>query len=450
MALATLILAAGKGTRMKSDLPKVLHPVAHAPMVHHVMAAAQSLEADRRILVTGHMAEAVTAAGLAFDPACEVVHQAQQLGTGHAVDQARTALQDFNGTVLVLYGDNPLFRPETLANLVAQLDRVDVAILGFDAADPARYGRLVMDGDALHEIVEFKDATEDQRAITLCNSGVMAASAKTLFALLSKVENKNASGEYYLTDVVAHARAEGLSATAVICPEEETLGVDNRPALARAEAIYQSRRRTTLLEDGVTMQAPDTVHLAFDTVIEPGATVEPYVVFGPGAVVSAGACVRAFSHVEGAHVGAGAVVGPYARLRPGSTIGPDAKVGNFVETKNATLAEGAKVNHLSYVGDAAIGARANLGAGTITCNYDGVFKHRTDVGADAFIGSNTMLVAPVTVGAGALTASGSVITSDVPADALAVARGKQMNKPGFAKKLMDRLRAAKVAKRKEQ
>ncbi len=448
MALATIILAAGKGTRMKSDLPKVLHPVAHSPMVHHVMAAAQTLNADRRILVTGHKAELVSDAGRDFDPECDVVHQAQQLGTGHAVDQARAALAGYDGNVLVLYGDNPLFRPETLAALVAKLDEVDVAILGFDAQDPARYGRLVMDGDQLMEIVEFKDATEKQRAITLCNSGVMAASAKTMFSMLEKLENKNASGEYYLTDVVAHARAAGLTATAVICPQAETLGVDNRPALAQAEQLFQDRKRTEMLESGVSIQAPDTVHFAFDTVVEPGATIEQFVVFGPGAHVASNATVRAFSHVENAKIGAGAVVGPYARLRPGTDIGPDAKVGNFVEIKSAHLAEGAKVNHLSYVGDASIGARANIGAGTITCNYDGVFKHRTTVGADAFIGSNTMLVAPVSVGDNAMTASGSVITSDVPAAALGVARGKQINKPGFAKKLMDRLRAAKAAGKK--
>ena len=446
MNIALIILAAGKGTRMQSELPKVLHKVAGAPMLIHAMRAGRALEPKRTIIVAGHGFEAVSAAARAEDPEVEIVRQEAQLGTGHAVDQARAALDDFDGTVIVLYGDCPLIQPRTLEELTATLSTAAVSVLGFEAENPARYGRLITDGDRLKRIVEFKDATPAERAVRLCNSGVMAASAQLLFDLLSEIDANNASGELYLTDVIGKAVGRGLSCTAIRCAERETLGVNSRVELMQAEKEFQTLRRAEALEDGISMPAPETVHFSYDTVIGRDAIIEQNVVFGPGVTVESGAQIRAFSHLEGAHVARGCVVGPYARLRPGAELAEDVKIGNFVEIKASTLDEGAKVNHLSYIGDAHIGARANIGAGTITCNYDGVMKHHTSIGEAAFIGSNTMLVAPITVGQDAMTASGSVITRDVPAGDLAIARSKQDNKAGFSVKLMNKLRALKAAK----
>ena len=446
MNIALIILAAGKGTRMQSELPKVLHNVASAPMLVHAMRAGRALEPKRTIIVAGHGFEAVSAAARAEDPEVEIVRQETQLGTGHAVDQARAALDDFDGTVIVLYGDCPLIQPRTLEELTATLSTAAVSVLGFEAENPARYGRLITDGDRLKRIVEFKDATPAERAVRLCNSGVMAASAQLLFDLLSEIDANNASGELYLTDVIGKAVGRGLSCTAIRCAERETLGVNSRVELMQAEKEFQTLRRAEALEDGISMPAPETVHFSYDTVIGRDAIIEQNVVFGPGVTVESGAQIRAFSHLEGAHVARGCVVGPYARLRPGAELAEDVKIGNFVEIKASTLDEGAKVNHLSYIGDAHIGARANIGAGTITCNYDGVMKHHTSIGEAAFIGSNTMLVAPITVGQDAMTASGSVITRDVPAGDLAIARSKQDNKAGFSVKLMNKLRALKAAK----
>lgn len=445
MNTALIILAAGKGTRMNSDLPKVLHPLAGAPMLHHAMRAGSALDPARTIVVAGHGAEQVTAAAKDWDPEAEVVIQEEQLGTGHAVDQAREALNGFSGNVVVIFGDTPFLTAETLQNLVAARAQHDVVVLGFDIAEvQPRYGRLVMEGDKLLRIVEYKDATEEERAIRFTNSGLLACDADVLFDLIGGLSNANASGEYYLTEVAALANDRGLSVTAIKCDEAETLGVDSRTDLAGAEAIFQSRARAALLEDGVTLQAPDTVFLSLDTVIGRDTVIEPNVVFGPGVTVESGSRIRAFSHIEGAHVSRGAIVGPYARLRPGAELAEDVRIGNFVEVKNAQIDTGAKVNHLSYVGDASIGAKANIGAGTITCNYDGVMKHHTDIGPGAFIGSNTMLVAPVTVGAGAMTASGSVITSDVSDEALAIARAPQIVKPGLARKLFELLKSKKA------
>ena len=446
MNIALIILAAGKGTRMQSELPKVLHKVAGAPMLIHAMRAGRALEPKRTIIVAGHGFEAVSATARAEDPEVEIVRQETQLGTGHAVDQARAALDDFDGTVIVLYGDCPLIQPRTLEELTATLSTAAVSVLGFEAENPARYGRLITDGDRLKRIVEFKDATPAERAVRLCNSGVMAASAELLFDLLSEIDANNAPGELYLTDVIGKAVGRGLSCTAIRCAERETLGVNSRVELMQAEKEFQTLRRAEALEDGISMPAPETVHFSYDTVIGRDAIIEQNVVFGPGVTVESGAQIRAFSHLEGAHVARGCVVGPYARLRPGAELAEDVKIGNFVEIKASTLDEGAKVNHLSYIGDAHIGARANVGAGTITCNYDGVMKHRTSIGEAAFIGSNTMLVAPITVGQDAMTASGSVITRDVPAGDLAIARSKQDNKAGFSVKLMNKLRALKAAK----
>ncbi len=447
MALALVILAAGKGSRMKSDLPKVLHPLAGAPLLHHALMAGAALEPERVVVVTGHGAEAVARAARAWDPEIALAHQAEQLGTAHAVAQARSALAGFAGEVIVLYGDTPFVRPETLEAMLAARGRHAVVVLGFEAADPGRYGRLVMDGDSLERIVEFKDATPAEKAITVCNSGVVCAEAQELFRLVDRVGNDNAAGEYYLTDIVAIARQSGLTVGAVRCDEAETLGINTRAELAAAEAAFQARARAAAQDNGVTLIAPETIHFALDTHIGGDAVVGPYVVFGPGVTVENGAEIRAFCHLEGCHISEGAVIGPFARLRPGTEVGPDAKVGNFVEVKAAILGEGAKVNHLSYIGDAEVGEGANIGAGTVTCNYDGVMKHRTVIGARAFVGSDTMLVAPVTVGADAITGSGSVITEDVPAGALALGRARQEIKPGRARAIMAALKARKAERK---
>lgn len=449
MSIALVILAAGKGTRMVSDLPKVLHPIAQVPMLIHAMRAGAALSPDHVVVVAGHGADAVARVVSEENDDAHVVLQPEQLGTAHAVDQARAALQGFTGDVVVLYGDTPFLRAETLERMIKARDRHDLVILGFEAKDPARYGRLVTSGDSLEKIVEYKDATEAERAIPLCNSGLLACDANVLFDLIADVGNDNAAGEYYLTDIVALARARGLSSSAVTCDESETMGINSRHELANAESVFQGRARSELLEAGVTLMAPDTVYLAQDTVIGRDSVIEPHVVFGPEVTVESGATIRAFSHLEGCHVSRGATVGPYARLRPGTELSENTRVGNFVEIKNARIDEGAKVNHLSYVGDASVGAAANIGAGTITCNYDGVMKHRTTIGDGAFIGSNTMLVAPVRIGHHAMTATGSVITRDVDDEALAMARVAQENKPGRARKLFDLLRAKKARRDKE-
>ncbi|CUH85646.1 bifunctional UDP-N-acetylglucosamine diphosphorylase/glucosamine-1-phosphate N-acetyltransferase GlmU [Thalassovita mediterranea] len=446
MSTALVILAAGMGSRMNSDLPKVLHKIAGAPLLVHAITSGAAVNPSRLVVVAGHGADQVRSAVEDWAPEAEVVIQAEQLGTGHAVLQAREALEGFEGDVIVLYGDTPFIQPDTIARMVEARQQHDVVVLGFEPEDPARYGRLVMDGDQLQRIVEYKDASEAERAITLCNSGLVAADATVLFDLLDQVGNDNAAGEYYLPDIVAIAKDRNLSATAVTCDPSETLGVNSRTELAQAEALFQARARAEALENGVTLQAPETVFFAHDTYVGRDTVVEPNVVFGPGVTVESGAEIRAFSHLEGCHVSQGAQVGPYARLRPGAELAEKVRIGNFVEVKNAILDEGAKVNHLSYIGDATVGAATNIGAGTITCNYDGVMKHRTEIGNHAFIGSNTMLVAPVKVGNRAMTGSGSVITKDVEADALAVSRARQENKAGFASKLYDML-VAKKAKR---
>lgn len=446
MAVALILLAAGQGTRMNSDRPKVLHRLGGAPLFAHALFAGRSLEPERVIVVTGHGAEAVARAVEKFDPEAELALQREQLGTGHAVAQALLALGDFEGRIVVLYGDTPFLRPETLAQLAES--PADVAVLGFEAADPGRYGRLVVSGTGLDRIVEFKDATDEERAITLCNSGVLSCDASVLSSLVRGLTNENAAGEYYLTDIVAAARARGLSAEVVTCPEEETLGINTRAELARAEALFQHRARAEALETGVSMTDPATVYFALDTWIGRDVTIGPNVVFGPGVTIESGATIEAFCHLEGCHISRGATIGPFARLRPGAELAEDVHVGNFVEIKNAVLGEGVKVGHLTYLGDAEIGEGTNIGAGTVTCNYDGVFKHRTVVGAHAFIGSDTMLVAPVTVGDGALTASGSVISKDVPAGALAMGRAVQENKPGRATRLFEMLKAKKAAMKK--
>ncbi len=446
MGVALIILAAGQGTRMNSDLPKVLHRIAGAPLLHHAMRAGAALEPERTVVVAGRGADAVTRAATEYSEEIAVVVQAEQKGTGHAVATALPALQGFHGKIVVLYGDTPFLTAETLLTLAASPP--DVTVLGFRPQDAKRYGRLVTDGADLLRIVEFKDATDAERAITLCNSGVLACDADLLGDLVAGLTNDNAAGEYYLTDVIAAARSKGRSAGYVTCDEAETMGVDTRTQLAAAEAAFQAHARSLALAEGVTMTDPGTVYFAFDTVVGRDAVIGPHVVFGPGVTVETGAVIEAFCHLEGCHISAGATIGPFARLRPGTEIGPDAHIGNFVEIKNSILDEGVKVGHLTYIGDTDIGEFSNIGAGTVTCNYDGVMKHRTRIGKRAFIGSDTMLVAPVSVGDDALTASGSVITDDVPAEALAVGRARQVNKPGLATRLMAKLKAIKAAKGK--
>lgn len=425
-----LILAAGEGTRMKSSLPKVLHQIGGLAMVGHVASAVSRAFPGARtgIVVGPGMDDVARAAGSA-----EAFVQAERLGTAHAVLQARPLLEAADGPVLVLYGDTPLIRPETLAALAEAVSgETAVAVLGFRAAEPTGYGRLLMRDGRLTAIREERDASEAERAIDLCNSGVMAFGAGIVPRLLDRIGNDNAKGEFYLTDAVGLAVADGLGTAVIECSEREVLGVNTRGQLAEAEGEYQSRARQAAMEEGATLVAPETVFFAHDTRLGRDVLIEPNVVFGPGVTVEDGATVRAFSHLEGARVAGGAVVGPYARLRPGADIGEKARVGNFVEVKAATVERGAKINHLSYVGDSRVGEGANVGAGTITCNYDGFRKHRTDIGAGAFIGSNSALVAPVRIGDGAYVGSGSVITRDVGAKSLAIGRGRQVEKAGWA------------------
>ena len=442
---AVAILAAGQGTRMRSARPKVLHEIAHAPMLHHAMRAGLALAPERLAVVVGHGGEAVGRAAHALAPGARVCLQAERRGTGHAVLAASGALAGFEGDLYVLFADTPFIRPETLARMAAaRADGAELVVLGFHAEPPGGYGRLVLGpGDQLERIVEARDATAGELAITACNSGVMAGDCATVLTLLSRCTPDNAQGEIYLTDIVGLAASEGRATRAVFCDPAETLGINDRAQLAAAEAAFQARARAEAMAAGVTFTAPETVFLAHDTQLAPDVTVEPHVVFGPGVRVAEGAIIRAFSHLEGADIGFGAVVGPHARLRPGTRLAEDARIGNFVEVKNAEIGAGAKASHLAYVGDARIGAGANLGAGTITCNYDGVAKHRTEVGEGAFIGVNTALVAPVSVGPGAYVATGTVVTRDVPGDALAIARVEQTNRGGSAARLR-----AKLAQRK--
>ena len=445
--IAVVILAAGKGTRMKSDLHKVLHPIAGRPMLLHLIASAGALHPAKTVVVTGAGREQVEAAVAPHGIATAL--QAEQLGTGHAVAQAREALVGFEGDVLILYGDVPLVSAATMQRMIDRLrgdDTPAVVVLGFRPADPGAYGRVIADAAGrMDRIVEYKDASEAERAVTLCNSGLMAVRATDLFALLDRLGNDNAAGEYYLTDIVELAAAAGRSSAVIETGADEVAGVNSRGELAGVEGSWQATRRAQAMADGVTLIAPDTVWFAHDTQVGRDVVIEPNVVFGPGARIADGATIHAFSHVEGASVGKGANVGPFARLRPGADLLADAKVGNFVEIKKAIIGEGAKVSHLTYIGDADIGAGANIGAGTITCNYDGFFKYKTIIGEGAFIGSNSALVAPVTIGAGAIVGAGSVITADVEADALALGRGKQEARPGWAKRFRDAM-LAKTAK----
>ena len=438
---AVVILAAGQGTRMRSDTHKVLHPIAGRPLLLHLLDRVDGLGATRRVVVVGKGREQVEAAVAGRDVA--IALQAEQKGTGHAVQQAESALEDYDGPVLILYGDTPFVEADTLRRMLDRLDGPGgpgVVVLGSHPADPAAYGRIILgEGDHIARMVEFRDATEEERAVTLCNSGMMALRSRDLFRWLGEVGNDNAAGEYYLPDVVNVAAREGRDAVVIEGDAYETAGVNSRAELAHLELEWQRRRREQVLQDGATLIDPESVWFAHDTLLGRDVTVEPHVVFGSGVKVADGATIKAFSHIEGATIAAGAVIGPFARLRPGAVIGEKAKVGNFVEVKKSVLGRGAKANHLSYIGDSEVGEGANIGAGTITCNYDGYGKHRTFIGAGAFIGSNTALVAPVTVGEGAIVGAGSVITKNVAADSLAVERSEQRGMSGWAKRFRERM-----------
>jgi bifunctional UDP-N-acetylglucosamine pyrophosphorylase/glucosamine-1-phosphate N-acetyltransferase len=429
-----IVLAAGEGTRMVSRIPKVLHRVASRSLLAHAIAAVHDAGARHITVVVGPDREDVALEARRRAPGAELFVQTERRGTAHAVLAARKAIER-GADLLVVFGDTPLLRAETLRELSDALSEASVAVLGFRAADPIGYGRLLVKNGELIAIREERDATDEERKIDLCNAGAMAIAGKHALKLLDRITDNNAKREFYLTDVVALARADKLKVVVREAAEEEVMGVNDKKQLSVAEAGMQERLRDAAMKAGAILVAPETVHLASDTKLARDVVVEPYVVFGPGVTVEEGAVIRSFSHLEGAVVGANASVGPYARLRPGTKLGEGVRIGNFVETKAAEFGDGAKANHLSYVGDARVGADANIGAGTITCNYDGFGKHRTEIGKGAFIGSNSALVAPVKIGAGAYVASGSVITGNVPDDALGVARGRQVNKDGWARDL---------------
>ncbi|NCA00963.1 MAG: bifunctional UDP-N-acetylglucosamine diphosphorylase/glucosamine-1-phosphate N-acetyltransferase GlmU [Sphingomonadaceae bacterium] len=444
--IAAIILAAGKGTRMKSDLHKVLHPIAGRPMLMHLLDAVDALAPARKVVVVGSGRDQLEAA---LAGSADLTVQDPQLGTGHAVQQAESALAGFAGDVLILYGDVPFVPTGTMQAMIDRLNAPDapaVVVLAFEPDDTLNYGRVICDGDRIVKMVEHKDATDAERACRLCNSGLMAVKAKDLFALLARVGNENAAGEYYLVDIVNIANADGRHCAMVKTDPFDVAGINSRAELATMEAQWQQRRRAQAMADGATLIAPETVWFSYDTVIGRDVVIEPHVFFGPGVTVADGVTIHGFSHLEGATLATGAEIGPYARLRPGAVLEENSKVGNFVEVKKARLGKGAKANHLSYLGDAEIGAGANIGAGTITCNYDGFFKYKTEIGAGAFIGSNSALVAPVKIGTGAIVGAGSTVTADVSDDALALVRPKQEEKPGWAARFRDRMRAKKSKK----
>ena len=446
--VAAIILAAGMGTRMKSDLHKVLHPIAGRPMLLHLIDAFDAAGAAEKVVVVGARREQVEAAVAPLG--VKMAPQDEQLGTAHAALMARDALAGFDGIAIVCFGDTPFLKRATIAAMAERLaddDKPRVAVLGFRPDDAKAYGRIIAGRDgAIAKMVEYKDASDDERAVNLCNSGVTAVRAADLWPLLDRVGNDNAAGEYYLPDIVMLALADGDRAVVVETDADEVIGINSRAELAYAEERWQAARRADAMADGASLIAPETVWFAYDTKVGRDVLIEPNVFFGPGVSIADRATIRANSHIEGASVGEGAEVGPFARLRPGAVLGEKSKIGNFVEVKKAVLGKGAKANHLTYLGDAEIGAGANIGAGTITCNYDGFFKYKTVIGEGAFIGSNSALVAPVTIGAGAIVGAGSTVTKDVEADALRLVRPEQQSKPGWAKRFREMMTAKKAAK----
>ncbi|KKB82944.1 bifunctional N-acetylglucosamine-1-phosphate uridyltransferase/glucosamine-1-phosphate acetyltransferase [Devosia limi DSM 17137] len=447
--LLSIILAAGEGTRMRSATPKVLHPVGGMPIIGHVARAAREAGSTDIALITGPQHDAIRKAVTALHPGVTHFEQAVARGTAHAAAMARPLFEKAEGYIAVVYGDHPLLRGVNFRAVLNRLDAgLDVAILGFEPKDPTGYGRFITDGETLLAIREHKDATEDERRIRLCNACILAFRAEVFRDLIDKVQTNNAQGEYYLGDLVELANAAGKKVGYGVAPENDVMGVNDRSQLARAEGLFQDVRREDFMKAGVTLKDPSSVWFSYDTEIAPDVTIEPNVFFGPGVVIEAGADIHAFSHIEGAHIGRNASVGPFARLRPEANLAEGAKVGNFVEIKKADIGKGAKVNHLSYIGDATVGANVNIGAGVITVNYDGFNKFRTTIGDNAFVGSNSSLVAPVTIGEGALVGSGSVITENVDADALALGRARQVAMPGRARTIFERAEAFKKSKGK--
>ncbi|MEA1617823.1 bifunctional UDP-N-acetylglucosamine diphosphorylase/glucosamine-1-phosphate N-acetyltransferase GlmU [Erythrobacter sp. T5W1-R] len=447
---AAIILAAGKGTRMKSDLHKVLHPIAGHPMLEHLMASVAELGPERTAVVVGAGREQIEKAVGNRAVTCV---QEPQLGTGHAVQQAEGALAGFVGDVLVLYGDVPFVKAATMRAMLERLHAADnpaAVVLGFEPADPLAYGRVIADDDGrIVKMVEYKDADEGERACRLCNSGLLAARSGDLFALLARVGNANAQGEYYLPDIINIAIADGRACAVIVADgADEVAGINSRAELAAAEARWQAARRLQAMDEGATLIAPETVFFSYDTVLGRDVTIEPNVFFGPGVRVADKVLIRANSHIEGASLASGVKVGPFARLRPGTVLEEGSFIGNFVEVKNAVLAPGAKASHLTYLGDATIGAGANIGAGTITCNYDGYFKYKTVIGPGAFIGSNSSLIAPVSIGADAIVAAGSAVSRDVAAGELRMVRAEQLVKPGWADRFHDAMKKKKAAEKK--
>ncbi|MFM5922856.1 MAG: bifunctional UDP-N-acetylglucosamine diphosphorylase/glucosamine-1-phosphate N-acetyltransferase GlmU [Novosphingobium sp.] len=443
--LAVIVLAAGKGTRMKSDLHKVLHPIAGRPMLLHLLGNLGKLDPARQVIVAGDRAEQIETA--LAETGARIVLQEPQLGTAHAALQARQALADFTGLVLVCFGDVPFLASDTVARLCALLDAAKVAVLGFRPAETAAYGRIIADADGtVRKMVEHKDASDQERAVDLCNSGVLVAHSDDIWRLLDKVDDNNAAKEFYLPDVATHAIAEGSRVAVAEAGEDEMMGINSRAELAAAEAVWQGYKREEAMAGGASLRAPETVFFSWDTELGRDVTIEPSVVFGPGVRIADRVTIRAFSHLEGAQVAEGCEIGPFARLRPGTVLDEKAKIGNFVEVKKATIGKGAKANHLSYIGDAEVGAGANIGAGTITCNYDGYFKYKTVIGERAFIGSNSSLVAPVKIGADAIVAAGSAVTRDVAAGELRIVRGEQLVKPGWADRFHDAMKKKKAEK----
>lgn len=446
--IAAVILAAGKGTRMKSDTHKVLHPIAGRPMLLHLMASVDALEPAKKVVIVGDKAEQLEAA---LAGSADLAVQEPQLGTGHAVQQAEAALAGFDGDVLILYGDVPFVPTATMQSMIDRLNASDgpaVVVLAFEPDDAQQYGRVITEGDRVTKMVEHKDATPEERAVRLCNSGLMAAKSADLFALLARVTDDNAAKEYYLVDIVNIANADGRHCAVVVTDPYDVAGINSRGELAAMEGEWQARRRVAAMADGASLIAPDTVWFAWDTALGRDVLVEPNVFFGPGVTVADNVKIRANSHIEGATIGTGCEVGPFARLRPGTILGEKAKIGNFVETKKAVLGKGAKANHLTYLGDATVGAGANIGAGTITCNYDGYFKYQTVIGENAFIGSNSALIAPVTIGRDAIVAAGSAVSRDVGDGDLRMVRAEQLVKPGWADRFHDTMRKKKAAEKK--
>ena len=435
MDTAVIILAAGKGTRMNSTRPKVLHEVGNFPLIAHCIKTAQAIDPKKTLIVLGHGQSEIKKALGNITNSIDFVLQEEQLGTGHAVSVATKELADFDGNLIVLYGDTPFVSAETMAKMVNECKQADLVVLGFHPQDPTGYGRLVTKDKELLRIVEHNDANDQELAITLCNSGVMAGNAQLIKTLLKELDNNNNNNEIYLTDCIELAKAEGLMSTYLTCDPTEALGINSLEELGYAEKKFQEKARNVALKDGVNLVAPETVFFSLDTVLGQDTVIEPNVIFGPNVTIGTGCKVKAFSYLEGCKISNDCNIGPFARIRPGVDLSDGVKIGNFVEIKNAKVAEHSKINHLSYIGDAEIGENTNIGAGTITCNYDGFNKHKTIIGEDVFIGSNTMLIAPVNIGNNAMTGSGSVITKDVPAQDLAIARSEQSNKSGGAKKL---------------